>query len=186
VAFPVVLDACVLIPLHLSNLLLRLAEAELYEPLWTEEILDEVRRNLVAKIGVTQQQAAKRVNQMRAAFPAATVDGYRDLIEAMTNDPKDRHVLAAAVRGRAALIVTNNLRDFPATALDRYDVHAVHPDDFLLDQLDFDATRVLRCLVEQRADYQRPTYSRNDFYRSLAGVVPNFIAEIVALDTAGA
>jgi hypothetical protein len=42
----------------------------------------------------------------------------------------------------------------------------------------------MRCLVEQRADYQRPTYSRDDFYRSLAGVVPNFIAEIVALDTA--
>ena len=75
---------------------------------------------------------------MRRAFPLAVVDGYQPLMPAMTNDPKDRHVLAAAVRGEAALIVTADLRDFPPVALDPFDIEAISPDDFLLDQLDLD------------------------------------------------
>lgn len=65
---------------------------------------------------------------MRAAFPNASVNGYQHLIAAMTNDAKDRHVAAAAVRGNAALIVTANLRDFPPAALEQYDIEAVHED----------------------------------------------------------
>jgi len=64
------------------------------------------------------------------------VTGYDSLIDGMTNDPKDRHVLAAAVRANAEVIVTFNLRDFPEPALKPYDILTVHPDDFLLDQLD--------------------------------------------------
>lgn len=73
---------------------------------------------------------------MRTAFPDARVTGYESLIPAMTNHPKDRHVLAAAARADAAVIVTANLKDFPAAALEPYQIDAVHPDDFLLDQLE--------------------------------------------------
>lgn len=181
----VVLDACVLIPLHLSDLLLRLAAEDMYEALWSVDILGEVERNLVAKLNLPAEKAAQRVKAMRTAFPAASVEGYQGLVDAMmTKDPDDRHVLAAAVRGGASLIVTANLKDFPADVLAQYDIEAVHPDEFLLDQLDLDLTTVQRCLAEQRADYRRPAYNLSDFYRSLQPAVPQFIAALVDLDKA--
>jgi hypothetical protein len=72
---------------------------------------------------------------MSRSFPDALVTGYESLVDGMTNHPKDRHVLAAAVRANAEVIVTFNLRDFPEPALKPYDIAAIHPDDFLLDQL---------------------------------------------------
>lgn len=134
-AFPAFLDACVLIPIKLTDLLLRLAEANTYRLLWTAEVIDEVERNL-PRVGVTPEKARTRVQQMCDTFPDAMVTGYEALVPVMTNDPKDRHVLAAAVRADAAVIVTNNIKDFPLSALDPYDLDAVSPDDFLLDQLD--------------------------------------------------
>jgi hypothetical protein len=81
-------------------------------------------RQAGSSIGQTPQQAARRVEQMRAAFPLAEEEarGYESLIPAMTNDPKDRHVLAAAaaVRANAELIVTANLKDFPAASVEPY------------------------------------------------------------------
>lgn len=176
-SFRVVLDACVLLPYQLCDVLLRLAESDMYEPLWSDDILNEVERNLVAKFAKTPAQASRRVGQMRENFPVSAVDGYRDLIPTMTNQPKDRHVLAAAVRGGAAAIVTANLTDFRPDALRRYDIEAIHPDEFLQDQLDLDPARTLRCLVEQRDAYTRPAFSTNEFYRSLAKTVPMFAAE---------
>lgn len=110
--FRVVLDACVLIPYQLSDLLLRLAEAEMFLPLWSDKIMAEVNQNLPLKLGVTPHRAQRRIDHMTTAFPLAAVGGHTDLIPAMTNDPRDRHVLAAAVRGNADLIVTANLKDF--------------------------------------------------------------------------
>lgn len=170
----VLLDACVLLPYQLADLLLRLGEADLYEPLWSEEILAEVERNLTGKLGVPPQKAARRVTRMRTAFPNAAVDGYYDLIEAMSNDPKDRHVLAAAVRGGAALIVTANIGDFPPAALDPYDIEVVHPDDFLQDQLDLAPAVTIGCMREQRAAYTRPQFSVTEYYLTLRKTVPLF------------
>ena len=75
----VLLDACVLLPYQLADLLLRLADAEMYEPLWSEEILSEVERNLIAKFDVAPTKAARRLSHMRSAFPNAAVEGYEDL-----------------------------------------------------------------------------------------------------------
>jgi hypothetical protein len=83
------------------------------------------------------------------------VTGYDSLIDGMTNDPKDRHVLAAAVRANAAVIVTFNLRDFPEPALKPYDILAVHPDDFLLDQLDLYPGLTVEVLEQQAASHRR-------------------------------
>ena len=119
--FPVVLDACVLVPHPLFDTLLRLADVGLFRPLWSDQILVEVERTLTGKRGLSAQKARHRVRQMARAFPDAMVEGYEDLIPAMTNDPKDRHVLAAAVRSGASLIVTANLKDFPRTSMHEYD-----------------------------------------------------------------
>lgn len=127
---------------------------------------------------------------MRTAFPNAAVDGYHDLIAAMSNDPKDRHVLAAAIRGGAALIVTANIRDFPTAALDPYDIDAVHPDDFLQGQLELAPAVTIACMREQRAAYTRPQFSATEYYLTLRKTVPQFAglaaaAERIGWDTGG-
>jgi predicted nucleic acid-binding protein len=114
VAFPAVLDTCVLVPMYLCDTLLRLAEAETYRPLWSAEILEELRRTLVDAIGLDEAAVNRRLTQLRRSFPDAEVAGYEDLIPAMTTQEKDRHVAAAAVRTNAEVIVTFNVRDFPA------------------------------------------------------------------------
>jgi predicted nucleic acid-binding protein len=157
-----------------GDLLLRLGEADVYEPLWSEEILAEVERNLTGRLGVPTQKAARRSTRMRTAFPNAAGDGYHDLVAAMSNDPKDRHVLAAAVRGCAALIVTANIGDFPTAALAPYDIDVVHPDDFLQDQLDLASAVTIRCMREQRAAYTRPQFSVTEYYLTLRKTVPLF------------
>lgn len=175
----VLLDACVLLPYQLSDLILRLAESELFEPLWSEEILDEVERNLVAKFDVRPEKANRRVARMRAAFPNAAVKHYESISPAMATDPKDRHVAAAAVRGGAAVLVTANLRDFPPEALLPYDIEVVHPDAFLQDQLDLAPNVTIGCIAQQRAAYTRPQFTFTDFYLALRVTVPTF-AEMAA------
>jgi len=178
VAFRAFLDACVLVPIGLTDLLLRLAEADTYRLLWSEQVLDEVERNL-PKVGVEPAKAAVRVQQMRATFPDAQVTGYESLIPAMTNDPKDRHVLAAAVRGDAAVIVTANLRDFRVECLRPYDLAAVHPDDFLLDQLDLYPDQTVQCLHEQVAAMRRPRVTIGEFVERFGNTAPRFSREVI-------
>ncbi|WP_144662833.1 PIN domain-containing protein [Paenarthrobacter nicotinovorans] len=75
-AFRVLIDACVLLPYQLCDLLLRLGETDIYQPVWSDQILEEVERNLVTTLGRTEQQAARRVGQMRKVFPHAELDLY--------------------------------------------------------------------------------------------------------------
>lgn len=132
---PVVLDACVLANGRVCDLFLGLAEPpRLYRPLWSEAILDEVRRTQTTKL--RRPYPPELANYWRAevtrAFPEACVRGWEPLLPAMTNEPDDRHVLAAAVRAGAEVIVTFNLRHFPAAALEPLRITAVHPQDYLL------------------------------------------------------
>jgi hypothetical protein len=85
----------------------------LYLPKWSDDIIKEVSRNLVEDWKKTPEQAAKREQVLREHFPEAWVYGYEPLIDKMTNDPKDRHVLAAAVASGTKLIVTTTPRIFP-------------------------------------------------------------------------
>ena len=85
----------------LCDTVLRLAAAELFEPYWSETILEEVRRNLVEDGRSSISSATARIAMMRVHFPEAIVYGHDSLIPAMTNHPKDRHVLAAAVKAGA-------------------------------------------------------------------------------------
>ncbi|MFF2330130.1 MULTISPECIES: putative toxin-antitoxin system toxin component, PIN family [unclassified Streptomyces] len=171
-----VLDTCVLFPNYLRDTLLRLAEAELYEPLWSADILEELRRNLAEKVASTT--AKKVVETMARAFPCSSVTGYAGLVPVMTNEPKDRHVLAAAVCGQAHAVVTLNVRDFPASAADPYEVEVLHPDDFLLDMLDLAPVDVSSVLRRQAAGYQRdPRDLHGLLDRLSAGGAPQFAAE---------
>ena len=155
--FSAVLDANVLYPFSLRDTLLRLAELELYTPLWSERILDEMHRNLVEH-RLTDAQAASIQEAMRAAFEEAAVDPaeIERLEPAMTNDPKDRHVLAAAVAADSELIVTFNLGDFPPDTCEPVGVEAIHPDEFLLDLHDLAPEAVRAALEQQAADLHPP------------------------------
>jgi predicted nucleic acid-binding protein len=174
VAFPVFFDTCALYGAKLTDLILRTAEFGAFRPLWSAHVLEELQNALARRIA--PEAAARRVSQMRVAFPDAEVQGYEALIDTMRCDPKDRHVLAAAVRADAAIIVTFNLKDFPAAALDPFDISAVHPDEFLLDQLDLYPAQVLRALDELSASYERPPMTVDQVLAALTPWVPGFAA----------
>ncbi|WBB75051.1 PIN domain-containing protein [Micromonospora sp. WMMD1128] len=146
-----VLDANVLIPNALCDLLLRLAEEELCQPRWSPAILEEVRRH----VPVSPAAIERRFAFMNAAFEDAMVTGYEALIDQMDNDPKDRHVLAAAVAAGADSIITCNLRDFPLAACEPHGVVAEHPDVVLLDMWAREPRILLRVLGEQAASTGR-------------------------------
>jgi len=138
--YRVVLDACVLIPMPLADTLLRMAEEpRLYLPKWSQTIMDEVTRNLIAKWQLEPEKARRREMQLRRHFPEAWGGGFEALTGAMTNDPGDRHVLAAAVRVHADLIVTYNRRHFPEASLKPWDIDVQGPSAFLRGLHDLDA-----------------------------------------------
>ncbi len=145
-----VLDACVLIPMPVADTLLRLAEEPaFYTPRWSEDILKEVRRTLSSKFAYSEEQATRRVKAMNAAFPEAMVIGYESLMDSMKNHPKDRHVLATAVRCGAHVIVTNNQKDFPRESLEPFGLECVSADKFLEDQYHLNPDLFISKLVEQ-------------------------------------
>jgi hypothetical protein len=115
---------------------------------------------------------------MRRAFPDAEVTGYEALVGAMTCDPKDRHVLAAAVRGHAEVLVTFNTSDFPSYSSEPHDITVSHPDDFLLDQLDLHPGITIAVLKAQAGSYTSPTMTVEDLLgRLAAAAVPKFASE---------
>lgn len=170
----VVLDACALVPIRLATTLLWLAEAGLFQPLWSEPILDEVQRNL-PRVGVTPEQASRRIGMMRDAFGAESlVDGFEDLIEEMECDPKDRHVLAAAVVAGADTVVTFNLKDFPDEVAATHGIQILHPDNFLLQLLGEHADTVVATLEHETAAFRNPPETVTRFLATLTATVPMF------------
>lgn len=144
----VVLDACVLHPAPLRDLLLRLGHRGVFRIRWSDAILDECFVSLARARPDLEPANLRRTRRlMTRAVPEAMVDGYFPLVETLPlPDPDDRHVLAVAIRSGATTIVTSNLRDFPPVVLREYGVTARHPDPFLFDlaeELPLDVARVL-------------------------------------------
>ncbi|HZI15683.1 MAG TPA: PIN domain-containing protein [Myxococcus sp.] len=178
--FPVVLDANVLLPVSLCDVLLKAASRGLIQIYWTDLILDEVQRNLEEQLGLTAIKAARRVAAMKAAFPEAMVTGHERLIPAMTNHPKDRHVLAAAVHIGAQTIVTRNLRDFGAEHLPR-SMQAQDPDAFLQNLLSQAPAVMLELLRSQAEMLKNPPISLQKLLEGMSRTVPGFIQEVRSL-----
>ena len=166
-----VLDACVLFPFTLRDTLLRAAADGLYELRWSSTILDEMERNLVTSGTMTAGKAARLRAVMERSFPEAPVDVSEPLVRRMTNHPGDRHVAAAAVKCRAAIIVTSNLRHFDRLPRG---ISAVSPDEFLGGLFSGFSVRMREILREQAADMGRPPVTFVDLIDRLARVVPTF------------
>jgi hypothetical protein len=179
------LDANVVYPVSLCDALLRCALAGLYRPLWSAEILAELVRNLVADGRSTQERAERRAQHMRQAFPQAKVRGYEGLVSGLTCDEKDRHVLAAAIQGKAQLIITQNLTDFPVSALEPFSILAQHPDRFLQDLLAQDTAAVVRTVREQAAALRHPPMTVEQVLDALSVHAPGFSLLVRAALTSG-
>ncbi|WKX01749.1 PIN domain-containing protein (plasmid) [Rhodococcus aetherivorans] len=168
--FTVVYDANVLYPNVLRDVLIRLAQTGLVHARWTDRILDEVFRNLGADRPDIPTATLLRLRElMNQAVPDCLVTGYEPLIPAVTlPDPDDRHVLAAAIRCGAQVIVTANLRDFPAAELALFDIQALHPDEFVMDLFTLDGARVHHAISATAAAWRNPPGTPADVCDRLA------------------
>jgi predicted nucleic acid-binding protein len=165
--FTSVLDASILYSAAVRDLVLSLAANGLYRPAWSALIHDEWMRNLITNQGggaSIQAYAARTRQRMDAIFPDAIVDGFQALIAGLTlPDAKDRHVLATAIHAGAAVIVTYNLRDFPASELAKFGIEAWHPDEFVEFLLKVELDAALDAIREHRARLRQPAKSQSEY-----------------------
>ncbi len=131
--FTVLFDACVLYSMPLSDLVMNLVETGLFRAKWTEAIHQEWIESLLKnRTDLSRSKLERRRDNMNLHAEGCLVTNYEDLIPSLRlPDPNDRHVLAAAIRGRADVIVTNNLADFPSDTLKGFGIEAQHPDQFI-------------------------------------------------------
>lgn len=168
--YTAVLDACVLFPVAICDSLLSVAATNLYAPKWTTRIDEEWMRNLAHKTGRPITSFNNRCTAMHEAFPDWEVEerAWRPIADGLTlPDTDDVHVLAAAIAGHADCIVTTNLRDFPHEALAPFGIEAIHPDDFLVAQLDLDQLAVLTAFKNQRMRLRKPEMTPEVFVDGL-------------------
>lgn len=164
-----VLDSCVLYSAPLRDLLLRLALAGIYRARWSHRICEEwmraVRRH---RPDLKSAQLERTLRLMNAHVRECIVDGFESRIPDLSlPDEKDRHVLAAAIECRANLIVTFNVRHFPARFLRKHAVRAIHPDRFVSSLMDEDLESVIDVLREQRQALRNPPKSAREFLAAL-------------------
>ncbi len=133
--YRVVFDATVLVPGFLANFLLWLGQSDLFQAHWSADIHAEWIRNRKKKYNIDIAKSEARRDVMDMEFPNALVRGYEGLLDSLYVDEKDRHVLAAAITCGADAIVTTNIKHFPKKELDKYNIAAIHQDNFVLDQL---------------------------------------------------
>lgn len=156
VQFKAVLDTNVIYPVWIRDLLFWFAYYDLYTLKWSKHIFDEWKEVLIRK-GIDASEAERRVNVANLAFPDALVLNYEDLVEKLElPDKKDRHVLAAAIKTNANVIVTNNLKDFPEDYLDSFGLRAISADDFLADIIDLNHEKALMAFRELVLNKRRP------------------------------
>jgi len=160
-----VYDACVLYPFQLRNILIQCAFDGLVDARWTDDIHAEWIRNLAANApGTPASRFEATREKMKAALPDANVTGYHALIPSLSlPDPDDRHVLAAAIAGKASLIVTWNLKDFPAPALQPHGISSISPDEFLVNLHAIFPKALLDSLRRARLNLRKTAPSASEF-----------------------
>ena len=160
-AFVVIYDACVLYPAPIRDLLIRIANTGIVRARWTEQILDECFRNIRENRPDLRAADLERTRQLMCdAVPDCLVEHYESFsaLEGLP-DPDDAHVIAAAIRCGAQVIVTFNLKDFPEAVLKPFGIEAKHPDDFVLETIDLKAGAVSAAVSRQASALKQPPVS---------------------------
>lgn len=179
--FCVVLDANVLYPNGMRDILLTLVKHGLFRAVWTDEIMDEWSRHVVANHETSQDKINRTIAIMKDAFEACWVDHHRPLIAGVDGlpDKDDRHVVAAALAAGAQQIVTSNLTDFPTEVLERYELEAIDPDTFLIGQFELKKPLAVNAMRSVRQRYSNPAMTQSEFLTDLTGKgMPKFAAAL--------
>lgn len=181
-ALRAVLDACVLYPVSLRDILLRLAEAGLYQVVWSERILEEMKGAILEnRPDIEEPKIDNMIAGMRNAFPEADVDGWQTLEEDMRNSDKDKHVLALAVRARSDMLVTSNLKHFPLEACEPYCVEPIDPDEFLCQLFEGNEAGVRSVLEVFSQDMKNPPMSVEEVLEAIGRSAPAFAERAAAI-----
>ena len=161
--FTAVIDACVLCSPLKRNLILSLAEAELFRVRWSDEIMDETEKAITTILEKKDyEDAAERASQarriMNLAFTDATVGDYERVGKEIGKlpDEGDRHVIAAAIKSKADIIVTENLKDFPRKVLAIYGIEAKSSDEFIADAINLNTSLAIDAIKRLRLRLKRP------------------------------
>lgn len=167
--FTAVYDACVLYPAPLRDFLMWLGLSGRFRARWTTQIHDEWKRNLLrSRSDLAVEQLDRTSALMDRAIPGALVTGYEVLIPALAlPDSDDRHVLAAAIRCGASVIVTFNGKDFPEEALAPFGIEAQHPDVFTENLFDLDPAAVIEAARRQRQQLKNPCIDPEQYLTNL-------------------
>jgi predicted nucleic acid-binding protein len=174
-------DANVLYPAELRNFLMHLALTGLFRAKWSNAVHEEWITNLLKnRQDITRQKLERTRYLMDKAAIDALVEGYEHLIPPLSlPDENDRHVLAAAIEGEAQVIVTMNLKDFPDEVLQRYEIEAQHPDEFILHLIDLAPDAVMDAAETHRQSLKNPPKSVEEFLASLeAQGLPQSVAAL--------
>jgi predicted nucleic acid-binding protein len=181
VAFTALYDACVLYPAPIRDVLMHLALTDIYRARWTNQIHEEWIRSVLAnRPDLRRAQLERTRDLMNAHARDALIENFEDLIPSLSlPDPDDRHVLAAAIRGRADVIVTYNLKDFPEAAITPLGIDVQHPDEFLTHVLGLAPGAVLAALQRLRQSLKNPPLAIDTYLARLEQhELTNFVAQL--------
>ena len=168
-SYIVIYDACVLYPAPLRDLLLELAISELFAAKWIETIHDEWIRGLLRSRPELEERLQNTRRLMNEVVPDSLVENFEPLIDDLQlPDANDRHVLAAAIKCNAQIIVTSNLKDFPPESLEPYGIVAMHPDEFIEHQFGQSPAAVIAAAKRIRARLKNPKMSQKEYLETLA------------------
>ena len=168
--YSVILDANILFSGIKRDILLRIATNGLYRPRWSSHVLGEVKFSLAKFRNASDEDIALLISTLNDDFPDALIYGYKSLITGLElPDANDRHILAAAIRGRCDGIVTENVRDFPKEVVGQYGLDVARTDDFLCYQLDIDEPMVIFAVLRNLYALRRKwkNFSFTDYLRIL-------------------
>ncbi len=165
-----VLDANVLYPLLLRDFFLTLAEFKRFQPKWNLKIQQEWTSNLLKNnTSISRAKLQRTQAQMALAFPDSEVSNYQTIENDLKlPDPDDRHVLAAAIKAKADLIVTFNLKDFPIDYLKNFNLKPIHPDDFAVQLISHNKKASENAFSEQVKRLRNPPLSREEILENLS------------------
>ena len=178
-SYSALLDANVLHPQILCDSLLRLAEHDVFRPLWSAQILEETVESIFRRRpDLDAARLRRRMDAMNKAFPDACVSGFEHLIPTMAEMGEDAHVLAAALFAEADVIVTDNVRDFPPNVAPRFEIAVRTADDSLVELWLRDPRAVAGVIVEQSEGTHRPHIEPRPLLEALGRVVPDFARQV--------
>jgi predicted nucleic acid-binding protein len=168
-SFVALLDACVLYPNYLRDILIQLALTDLFRAKWTHLIHEEWMRNVLKNrpdLKMAQLEIVRDL--MDKSVRDCLVREFEWLIPSLAlPDPSDRHILAAAIASEANVIVTFNLKDFPDSVLSKYSIEAKHPDDFIVDIIDLNPLKVMAALETARMRFKNPPKTFDEYMEIL-------------------